>query len=186
MTDEQVIQYVQQQKKNGKTERQIGKELISKGVTPAQLERLRDAHSGSGAQETESGAADKSVMRGRAVEDKEAEGETGLATTTRQEVQKGSANIFGHNVFSTQSLTFEPNENQATPKDYRLGPGDEVIIDIWGESEDRLQQTISPEGSIIVEQLGPIYLNGLTIDQANAHLRKLFASKYAGVGDSAT
>lgn len=47
MTDEQVIQYVQQQKKNGKTERQIGKELISKGVTPAQLERLRDAHSGS-------------------------------------------------------------------------------------------------------------------------------------------
>ena len=79
MTDEQVIQYVQQQKKNGKTERQIGKELISKGVTPAQLERLRDAHSGSGAQETESGAADKSVMRGRAVEDKEAEGETGLA-----------------------------------------------------------------------------------------------------------
>ena len=75
--------------------------------------------------------------------------------------------IFGHKVFNSRNLTFEPNENAATPQDYRLGPGDEVVIDIWGVSEDHLRRTISPEGSIMIAQLGPIYLNGMTnFDQA--------------------
>ncbi|MDE5651202.1 MAG: SLBB domain-containing protein, partial [Duncaniella sp.] len=95
-------------------------------------------------------------------------------------------NIFGGNVFTSESLSFEPNENQATPQNYRLGPGDEVVIDIWGASEDRIREVISPEGSIIIEQLGPIFLNGMTIEEANNHLRSQFAYKYAGVEENET
>ena len=67
-----------------------------------------------------------------------------------------------------------------------LGPGDEVVIDIWGVSEDHLRSTISPEGSIMIAQLGPIYLNGMTINQANDHIRSAFSSKYSGVDNEAT
>lgn len=88
--------------------------------------------------------------------------------------------IFGHDVFTNKNLSFEPNQNMATPADYRLGPGDTVFINIFGESEDNITATISPEGSIILSQIGPVYLNGLTVDEANNRLRRIFAQRYAG------
>ncbi|MDE6825247.1 MAG: SLBB domain-containing protein, partial [Paramuribaculum sp.] len=94
--------------------------------------------------------------------------------------------IYGHKVFNSRSLTFEPSENLATPQNYRLGPGDEIVIDIWGTSEDHLRQTISPEGSIMISQIGPVYLNGLTINDANKHIKNAFAKKYAGMNDQET
>ncbi|RXE68184.1 capsule biosynthesis protein [Muribaculaceae bacterium Isolate-001 (NCI)] len=94
--------------------------------------------------------------------------------------------IYGHQVFNSQSLTFEPSENLATPQNYRLGPGDEVVIDIWGTSEDHMRQTISPEGSIMISQIGPVYLNGLTIKDANQHIKSAFSRKYAGMNDAET
>ena len=94
--------------------------------------------------------------------------------------------IFGHDLFNNKALTFEPNENMATPSDYRLGPGDEVVIDIWGASEDEIRDVISPEGRIMIEQIRPVYLNGLTVAEANDRLRKAFATKYAGVAEDET
>ena len=96
-----------------------------------------------------------------------------------------SAKIFGHNIFSNEELSFEPNVNIATPQNYRLGPGDEVIIDVWGASENTIRQTISPEGSILVTNLGPVYLNGKTVKEANAYLRQEFAKIYSGVSGDA-
>ena len=57
-----------------------------------------------------------------------------------------------------------------------------MVIDIWGANEDHIRQTISPEGRIMVSQIGPIYLNGLTIAEANKLIREAFAGKYAGIG----
>lgn len=110
----------------------------------------------------------------------------------QREIEKGDAmsgsgrKIYGHQVFNSQSLTFEPSENLATPQNYRLGPGDEVVIDIWGTSEDHMRQTISPEGSIMISQIGPVYLNGLTIKDANQHIKSAFSRKYAGMNDAET
>ena len=64
--------------------------------------------------------------------------------------------IFGHNIFRNKNLTFEPSVNIATPKNYKLGPGDEVIIDIWGASQVTVRETISPDGNIMVDDLGPV------------------------------
>ena len=83
--------------------------------------------------------------------------------------------IFGHNIFTNENLTFEPNVNIATPVNYRLGPGDEVIIDVWGASQTTIRQTISPEGSILVDNLGPIYLSGMTVREANNTVRREFS-----------
>ena len=68
--------------------------------------------------------------------------------------------------FSNNNISFEPNINIPTPLNYRLGPGDQIIIDLWGDSEQTYQEQISPDGYIRIARLGPIYLNGLEIEIA--------------------
>lgn len=88
--------------------------------------------------------------------------------------------IFGHNIFNNRKLSFEPNMNIATPQDYRLGPGDEVYIDIWGASQERFESTVSPEGTINIESYGPVQVDGLTVAQANQRLRNSLGGRYSG------
>ena len=92
--------------------------------------------------------------------------------------------FFGHDVFTNRNLTFEPSINLATPVDYRLGPGDEVIIDVWGASENTIRQSISPEGTIQVSGLGPVQLSGMTVKDANAYLQREFSKIYSGISGS--
>lgn len=84
----------------------------------------------------------------------------------RQDSSNMSNLVFGQEIFSTKNLTFAPSYNIATPPNYVLGPGDEVVIEVWGESEFRNQERISPEGSINIQGVGPIYLAGLTVAEA--------------------
>ncbi len=186
MTDEQVVQYVKTATAQGKSKQQIGKELLARGVTQEQVERLKSRYEGEGAsgQGAAQASADKSRMRSSATVQKVDSTMLGFdyVITDTITAQPARRRIFGQNVFTNRSLSFEPNENVATPQNYRLGPGDEVVIDIWGASEDQIRQTISPEGSIIVSQIGPVYLNGMTISEANNHIKNKFASKYAGIG----
>ena len=98
-----------------------------------------------------------------------------------EETEDPTQQIFGHNIFSNENLTFEPSVNVATPIDYQLGPGDEVIIDVWGASETTIREIISPEGSIFISNLGPVYLSGKTVREANDYLKEEFAKIYSGV-----
>ena len=86
--------------------------------------------------------------------------------------------IFGHDIFNNEALSFEPNVNIATPQDYRLGPGDVVNIDIYGASQESISETISPDGYVTIEGIGPVQLAGFTVAQANAHLRQQVGSRY--------
>lgn len=88
--------------------------------------------------------------------------------------------IFGHDIFNNKNLTFEPDMNIATPADYRLGPGDEVYIDVWGTSQKNITATVSPEGDIDIEGFGPVQVAGLTVKQANSRLRSTLGQRYAG------
>ena len=91
--------------------------------------------------------------------------------------------VFGRNIFNTSNLTFEPSTNLPTPANYRLGAGDQVIIDIWGTSQVSIQETISPDGAINIDNLGLVFLNGMTINQATSYLRKELNKIYAGLSD---
>ena len=187
MSDEAVVKYALEGRQSGKSDQQIGKELLARGVTSEQVERLKQKYEDSRTS-SETVAADQ-VISGQRRERPRSSSDT-LAVEippVPDPAERGadSRAVFGRNVFRSRALTFEPNENQATPENYRLGPGDEVIIDIWGENERSLREEISPEGNIMVEQVGPVYLNGLTIKEANAKLRGVFGQIYAGVsGDS--
>ena len=82
-------------------------------------------------------------------------------------------------IFSSNRLSFEPNQNLATPEDYVLGPGDELIIDIWGANEVTIKQKISPEGTITITQIGPVSLSGLTIKEAKGKLKSVLSKTYS-------
>lgn len=95
------------------------------------------------------------------------------------EPQEKSSKVFGRDIFNNKSLTFEPNMNIATPQNYRLGPGDAVIIDIYGASQKTIQDTVSPDGTVTIEGYGPVSISGLTVSQANARLRGTVGSRYS-------
>ena len=87
--------------------------------------------------------------------------------------------VFGRDIFNNKELTFEPEMNIATPRDYRLGPGDAVFIDIYGASQKTIESTVSPDGTVNVEGYGPIQVSGLTVDEANARLRTTLGARYS-------
>ena len=94
------------------------------------------------------------------------------------EREKNRKKVFGRDIFNNKELSFEPNMNLATPQNYRLGPGDAVIIDIYGASQKTIQSTVSPDGEVTIEGYGPVNVSGLTVAQANARLRNTLGSRY--------
>lgn len=99
----------------------------------------------------------------------------------KKELDKDKKNVrevFGRSIFNQKELSFEPNMNIATPSDYRLGPGDEVNVDIWGASQKSVSSTVSPDGTIDIEGYGPVSVSGLSVSQANARLRATVGQRY--------
>ena len=88
--------------------------------------------------------------------------------------------IFGHDVFNNKNLTFESSMNLATPQNYVLGAGDAVNVDIWGASQERVTEVISPDGTITIEGIGIIKLGGLSVNQAKAKLKRVLGPRYQG------
>ena len=104
---------------------------------------------------------------------------TALVKQLMEEREHNRRKVFGRDIFNNKDLTFEPNMNIATPQNYRLGPGDAVIIDIYGASQKTVQSTVSPDGEVTIEGFGPVQVSGLTVAQANARLRSTLGSRYS-------
>ena len=173
MSDEQILQDIRNYSNAGMTQEQIYLELTKKGVTVDQIQRLKERY---GNRQELATPASSGLMQeaGRTPEVVIAPRGPGAEELVPQENR-----IFGQDFFSTHHLTFEPNMNMPTPANYILGPGDEIIIDIWGNSELNVRYTIAPDGHITVPGLGRIQLSGMRVDQATAHLRNAFSSIYS-------
>ena len=98
------------------------------------------------------------------------------------EYPKMKSDLFGFDVFKGNSLlTFQSNLNIPTPVGYILGSGDKLFIDIYGQSEAYYQIEISPEGTIILENFGPIHLSGLTVKNATKRIENRLSKVYSGI-----
>lgn len=178
MTDDEVKAYVKEAVDAGKDQSKIVQELALKGVTRQQLERLKAYYENQENRQTK-----KEVQ---AVERAHVAVGEDVVETVEEKLDDsdaaGSVKVYGRDIFRNRNLNFAPNENLATPRNYQLGPGDEVIIDIFGANQTTLRNVISPEGSINVDILGPLYLSGMTVEEANTYLKKRLSSIYAGLG----
>ena len=231
MTDNQVMDFVMEQNAKGVSRQQIVTQLMQRGVTMEQLQRLRKKYQRQmnngalGAEDITAGSRDvKKRMREangekrQDIVDKEKrnvspyrvkDGRKKTKQNTYDENDKEFTDfddavdfmmpdslkyfyddfekekepkrkIFGHDIFNNKDLTFESNMNLATPQNYRLGPGDEVNIDISGASQESITETISPDGYVTVEDIGIIQLGGLSVSQAKAKLRSVLGPRYQG------
>lgn len=210
MSDRQVLEYVKKGLAAGKSQNKLLTELAARGVDRAQAERVKKLYQAEmgGKSSDDSKASGINRQRGKKIEKNEIKNgrlKKNASSSTSEDadwtteelndtayfsspfideesVYKAEKDtIFGYNIFKNQDLTFEPSLNLATPRNYKLGPGDEVIIDIYGANQATIQEVISSEGSINIEVLGPIYLSGKTVDEANAFLRKKLSTIYAGL-----
>lgn len=202
MSDQQVLEYVKTGMQQGKDQRQIATELARKGVTQEQAKRVKKLYEG------QIGSADKdaTTMQNRnRLRDKT---ENSYVSENFSFDQRPAADViaakspldsaafrypeggaeemrknkvYGREIFETKNLTFEPSMNLATPPNYRLGPGDEVIIDIWGTNQATIRDKVSPDGYISINDIGLVYLNGMTVSEASDYLRKELNKIYAGI-----
>lgn len=183
MSDSQVLEYVKEGIKQGKEQKQLASELARKGVTKEQAMRVKQLYEQQN-NVNASNAAGTDVNESRLREEMDENTSDILEDRPGTEDLARSNQVFGRNIFNTRNLTFEPSVNIATPLNYRLGPGDEVIIDIWGASQNTIRQQISPDGTINIQKIGPVNLSGMTIAEANDYLKRTLNKIYNGLNNT--
>lgn len=206
MTEGQIIKFVQSEQEKGSTQNDIAKKLLQRGVTPAQLRDIKKKYDAekkllgasdltgadNGKNRMRSGKNDKRRLTvGHLVEDGDNEHSGKLDIIDREldfldidsvmyyRNMLEESRVFGRNIFNNKLLTFEPSDNMPTPSDYVLGAGDQVLIDVWGASQNMIDATISPDGKIVVEGVGPLYLAGKTVEAAGKYVSNALSGLYA-------
>ena len=206
MSDTQVMQFIQNEVRSGTSRSQIVIKLMQRGVNMDQIQRVRNQYekqlqktdTGVNAQARAIDFDDSNVSSNSTNYQEVVTGKVGTATQVEEnasDVQQRVENdvmtasaaseetfgkkIFGHDIFNRRLLSFEPNMNLATPSRYVLGPGDVVVVEIYGASQKSMELTVSPEGEITVPGYGPIQVSGLSVESANARIRSTLGSRYS-------
>lgn len=180
MSDEDVMEYVKTGVKQGKTQKQLYQELLIKGVTKEQLLRIKEKYEQQQSEaKTIKGNADVDTQRVNP--EKRDDVASAQDDNKQQAAPEGGIQVFGRDIFRNSDLTFEPSMNIATPTDYRLGPGDQVVIEVWGASEANITQKVTPDGYISIPDIGPVAVNGLTVQAASERIRGKLSKIYSGM-----
>ena len=180
LTDQQVMQMAVKEKQSGASEADIASRLLRKGATMEQIQRMRQQYAkqitNRGLDNTVDNAIGNAADRMRT---KATPGDNAVVTheetTAPHDVQEvltpSGKRVFGRDIFNNRALTFEPQMNMATPQNYVLGPGDQLIIDIYGSSQETMKLTVSPDGDITIPEFGPVNVSGLTVAAAQSRIR---------------
>ena len=200
MTDSQVAQFIQREMKAGTSQSQIVTKLVQRGVKVDQIRRVKaqyekqqrqvasDATTGSSNDKTirlrQSSNAEQTSQE---ILPMETVGDAPLSEMDRALAVQDSLNVslqntkkvFGRDIFNNRALSFEPAMNIATPQNYLVGPGDQIIVDVYGASQRTVSETVSPDGTITIPGYGPIQLAGLSVSAAKEKLRSTLGSRYS-------
>ena len=157
---------------------QVPQDLIDKakaaGMTDDQIQQEIAKRMGqSGAGQTTSRASD-TVISDRVIATTPGKDSIYLEEQRKRNLPENDLKetVFGREIFSNKNLSFEPDLNIPTPKNYILSAGDELLINVWGDSELNLKLKVSPEGTILIPNLGPVSVSGLTIETAENRIRQ--------------
>ena len=176
MSDDQIESYWSQIKKGGYTMAQV--EVLGKaqGISATKIADFKRRVNSLGATDT---------FKNKAFEIDEKVDFTNepFGLKDRQMVEKDSASIslFGYDFFSNSKVSFTPSVNIAVPKNYQIGPGDEIMIDLWGASEITYKATVNNSGSIKINGIGFVFINGFTLENASKKIISKLKTKHAGI-----
>lgn len=189
LSDDQVLEFYKKAQASGLSEMQIEQAALERGYTLSDIARMRqrisevqnkkiltDKRDLSDSTTKVNGRKQLGDLSKREVLKKKNEEED-----TLKKVKPKKLEIFGSKLFQSTDLTFEPNLRIATPKNYQLGPDDELVIDIFGNASDSYRLKVSPEGTVKVLNLAPVYVSGLTIEEAKERLVSRLRQAYSGL-----
>jgi len=200
MSDTQVLQFIMKEKKSGTADSNIAAKLLQQGATIDQIQRLRQKYSkqlektrlGATADNAINDASNRMRVNNGPLRDAADVNHKQILTQqvpsellyggtyplTVDSLETMGKKVFGRDIFNNKSLTFEPQMNIATPQNYVLGPGDQLIIDVYGASQESMTLTVSPDGDITVPDFGPVHVSGMTVVAAQSRLRSKLGSYY--------
>ena len=179
MSDAQLIKEAVAAKKSGASESEIATQLMQHGATMEQIQRLRSQYAkqltnrglDSNVDNAIGNAQDRMRVNNEVADNEIVTHERANAPEfVEGEPASMGKRVFGRDIFNNKSLTFEPQMNIATPQNYVLGPGDQLIIDIYGASQETHTLTVSPDGDVTIPDFGPVHVSGLTVEAAHRRI----------------
>lgn len=177
LSDDDINKFKQQLQQSGLTETQAEQLALQRGLPSSELSRLR-ARLASSNTNTNKSLTSRAISR---VIDTSDNLNNNLVQDVVQE-RESSSTVFGSELFNNPTPIFEPNLRIPTPKNYILGPDDELIIDVFGYQEANYHLTVSPEGSINIPFIGIVPVTGITIEQSTKRIKdKMIHSGYASL-----
>ena len=187
MSDQQVIKSAIELKKSGASETDIAKQLMQRGATMEQIQRLRGQYAkqitNRGLDSNVDNAIGNPQSRMR-VNNEVTDGDivthegANAPVVVQESLSPSGKRVFGRDIFNNKRLSFEPVMNIATPQNYVLGPGDQLIVDIYGASQESNTLTVSPDGDITIPEFGPVRVSGLTVAAAQSRIRSKLGAYY--------
>lgn len=179
MTDDQVISYATQRRASGIDTKTIGNELLAQGATAPQLRRLIGKNA-------KSSYTDTGITAGTTVEEVDRTRQNNGENEPDESGDIFENKIFGHDIFRSKLLSFEPNMSLAVASTYLLGAGDELIVDVYGASASSKKLKVAPDGTVTIPKIGPVGVSGLTVDQAQSRIRGVMGKHYSNASIKVT
>ena len=192
LSDDQISLLMEKAGENGIAPQQIEMAALAKGMPQAEVQKLRlrmNTLGTIGTRRSNDGLKETDRLRKQTTTQKKQDLDADNILTSMLSAAKDSmlyvtdprTRVFGYSLFNTKDLTFEPSVNIPTPANYVLGPGDEVIIDIWGASQKYYKLEVTPDGFIVVDNVGPILVSGIQVEEASKKILARLSSIYAGI-----
>jgi polysaccharide export outer membrane protein len=179
ISDDQISIFYKKAQSSGMTEAEIEKAALMQGYSASEIARVRERIS-----KLQLNNSVTTLPTVQAVDNSRRTLESADKKASQDvsaDIPQSSSLFFGESLFSNSKMSFEPDLRIATPKNYQLGPDDELNIDIFGEVLDNFKVKISPEGTVKILNLSPIYINGLTIDVASDRIISRLRQLYQGL-----
>ena len=187
ISDAEAIRIAVQAKKSGASDSDIASRLLKSGATPDQIQRIRGQYAKQITKTGMDNSADNIVGDAKArmrvnneVSDNDiVTHESDVAPEyTPGPLSPSGKRVFGRDIFNNKNLSFEPSMNIATPQNYVLGPGDQLILDIYGAAQETITLTVSPDGDVTIPEFGPVHVSGLTVSAAQKRIHNKIGSYY--------
>lgn len=199
LTDAQIRQLIQRAESVGYNEAQLGQLAAAQGMKPEEIQKLtlrvEKLKKQGGAQDNSKGQIQNDESAGRTYNeansaDTSKNGKANLNASNKAQLKDAFGNlipkIFGAELFKNNDIKFEPNLRMATPKNYIIGPDDQLLIDLNGDNEANYKLQVSPDGTIRLQYVGIVSVGGLSIEQATSKIRSAMAGTYPSLKNGRT
>ena len=182
ISDAQILQIISAANQRGMSSQEVAAFAKSKGYSDQDISAIMQRANTLNANNGASQSSSSSMLRQQVQFGQSDIFKTGSFDTASLNNQESK--IFGYEVFHNNSISFSPNMNMATPKDYVVGPGDQLIVQVYGIAQASFNLYVNTEGKVVIPNVGVVHVGSLSIDAVKTMLTQKIGTRYAGLQGS--